>query len=200
MSAPLAPGGPASIGYAQQAVAAQPDSTFVFAPNALAESIPAQSATAALTLTTGTAVLVAVHLAANTVVSNLGFVSVAASVTPTHGWAALVDQSGTVLGASADLTTTVIAATAWNTLALTAPVTTKYTGIYYVAVMVAAATEPSLTAAAAPQAAMSTGTGTPLPKFCVTSTAFATVPPTAGASMGTLTGAGAAATPYAFVS
>lgn len=200
MSAPLAPGGPASIGYAQQAVAAQPDSTFVVAANALAESVPVAACTAALTLTSGTAVLTAIHLAAGTVVSNVGFVTVAASVTPTHGWAALVDSSGNVLGVTADLTSTVLAATTWNTLALTAPVTTKYTGLYYVAVMVAAATEPSLAGSAAVQAAMSSGTGAPSPKISVTSTTFATVPPTVGASMGSLTAAGAAVTPYAYVS
>ncbi|HEX3781708.1 MAG TPA: hypothetical protein VHX38_18755 [Pseudonocardiaceae bacterium] len=200
MSAPLAPGGPASIGYAQSAVAAQPDSTYVLAANALAESVPASACSAALTLTTGTAVLVAVHLAAGTLVSNVGFVSVAASVTPTHGWAALVDQSGTVLGVSADLTSTVIAATTWKTLPLVAPATTKYTGLHYVAVMVAAATEPSLAGSAAVEAAMSSGTGAPSPGIAVTSTAFATVPPTVGASMGSLTAAGAVVTPYVFVS
>lgn len=201
MSAPLAPGGPASIAYAQQQVAAQPDSTFVYAANALAETIPAALATTTLTLASGTASLAAVHLASGTLVSNVGFVSVVAASGSTHGWAVLTDSNGVVLAVTADSLTTNLAATTWNQLAFAAAVTTKYTGLYYLGVMVAqGTTAPTLAAAAAPVASMTSGTGAPTPKLAVTSTAFATTPPTVGASMATLTAAGAAATPYLYCS
>jgi hypothetical protein len=201
MSAPLAPGGPASIQYAQNAVAGQPDSTFVYAANGLAETIPAAMATTTLTLATGTASLAAVHLGIGTVVSNVGFVSVAAAVGQSHAWAVITDQNGIVLGASADLTTTNLAATTWNTLALGTAVTTKYSGLYYLGVMAAfATTAPTVAGSTAPVASMTSGTGAPTPKLAVTSTAFATTPPAVGASMATLTAAGAAVTPYLFCS
>lgn len=194
-------GSPASVGYAQGVVASQPDSTYVYAPNALAETVPCTTCTSTLTLTSGTASLAAIHLAAGTVVSNVGFVSVVAASGSTHGWAVLTDSTGVVLAVTADSTTTNLAATTWNTLAFTAAATAKYTGLYYLGVMVAqGTTAPTLAAAGAVTAAMTSGTGAPLPKMAVTSTAFATVPPTVGASMGTLTAAGNVATPYLFCS
>lgn len=201
MSAPITPGSPASIAYTQTAVASQPDSTYVFAANALAETVPAQIAATTLTLATGVASLAAVHLGVGTPVSNVGFVSVVAASGSTHGWAVLTDASGVVLAVTADSLTGNLAATTWNQLAFTVPTTTKYSGLYYLGVMVAqGTTAPTLAAAAAPTVAMSTGTGAPTPKFAVTSSAFATVPPTVGASMATLTAAGAVATPYLYCS
>lgn len=202
MSSPLvAPSGPASIAYAQGAVAAQPDSTYVYAANALAETVPAPLATTTLTTVSGTASLAAIHLAAGTVVSNVGFVSVVAASGSTHGWAVLTDQTGIVLAVTADSLTANLAATTWNYLAFTKAATVSYTGLYYLGVMVAqGTTAPTLAGAAAPVASMTSGTGAPLPKLAVTSTQFGTTPPAVGASMGTLTAAGAAVTPYLFCS
>lgn len=202
MSSPLAsPASPASIGGVATAVASQPDSTYVYAPGALAETIPAQLATTTLTLASGTASLAAIHLAAGTKVSSVGFVSVVAASGSTHGWAVLTDSTGAVLAVTADSTSTNLAATTWNTLSFAVPALTTYTGLYYLGVMVAqGTTAPTLAGSTAPVASMTSGTGAPLPKMAVTSTAFATVPPTVGASMTTLTAAGAAVTPYLFCS
>lgn len=202
MSQPLPSlGSPASIGYAQSVAAAAPDSTYAYAAGALAETIPAQIATTTLALATGVASLAAVHLAAGALVSNVGFVSVVAASGSTHGWGVLTDSSGNVLAVTADSLTANLAATTWNQLAFTKPAMAGYTGLFYLGVMVAqGTTAPTLAAAAAPTVSMSTGTGAPSVKMAATSSAFATVPPAVGASMATLTAAGAVATPYLYCS
>lgn len=202
MSSPLAsPASPASIGGVATAVASQPDSTYVYAPGALAETIPAQLATTTLTLATGVAFLSALHLAAGTLVSNVGFVSVVAASGSTHGWAVLTDSTGLVLAVTADSTSTNLAATTWNTLSFAKSATAPYTGLYYVGVMVAqGTTAPTVAAAAAPVASMTTGTSAPSVKLTVTCNGFATVPPAVGVSLGTLTATSAVANPYIYVS
>lgn len=201
MSAPITPGSPASIGFAQGAVAAQPDSTYVYAPGALTETVPAALASTAFTPTTGTLYLWAVHLGAGTKVSNVGLVtSTTAGATITHWWTCLVDQNYTVQATSADQTSGAIAASTWITLPMAAAYTTTYSGLYYLGVMVAATTMPTLCGtAAAPLVALITGTGSPVTKVGGASNTGATTALTPGASVAT-TPTATAAIPYLYCS
>ncbi|GAA1977386.1 hypothetical protein [Kitasatospora viridis] len=98
-------------------------------------------------LTSGVMTSVPIYLRKGDVVSNLTFRSGAtAAVTPTNQWAALYSSAATpvLLGQSADATTTAWGATTNRTFALGAPVTITADGVYWVALMVKAATVPSL--------------------------------------------------------
>lgn len=89
----------------------------------------------------------ALYLQAGDVIASLTFKSGGtAAVTPTNWWFALYDTATTpaLLAQTADQTTAAWAANTAKTLALAAPVTVSKTGIYYAAVMVKAATVPTL--------------------------------------------------------
>lgn len=184
MTAPIAPGGPASIAYAQQVVAQRPDSTMAL-PNFLAENVPAASASTTFTPATGTLYLWAVHLGAGTLVSDVGFVTATtAAVTPAHWWTCLVDQKYKLLAASADQATGAIAASTWFSPALAAAYTTTYSGLHYLGVMIAAATMPTLCSnPSAPLQAMLTGAGAPASVIGGASNTGATTPPAVGTTL-----------------
>lgn len=201
MSAPITPGSPASVAFAQGAVASQPDSTFVYATNgaALGETVPAQLAASATALTSGTLNLAAIHFGAGTTISNVGFVTGAtAGVTMTHWWACLVDQNLVVQAVTADQTSGAIGASTWFQLAFTTAYKTLYSGLYYVGLMIAATTEPTLVGAAAPQAALVTGTGAPALKLGGASSTGLTTPPALGSAVTAPTAV--AAVPYMYCS
>lgn len=129
---------------------------------ALGGSIPptgavAQSTSRALAhassaqLLSGRAHYVAVPLAAGQVISSITFVSgTQAAVTPTNQWFSLYSLSGTTLSKLAvtnDDTSTAWAANSAKTLSIASPYTITATGTYYLGIMVAAGTVPSLQAA-----------------------------------------------------
>lgn len=134
-------------------------------------------------LSTGVMTATPVFLRAGDTVTNIAFVSGAtAAGTPTHWWFALYDSAATpkLLAQTADQTTGAWAANTAKTLALTAPVTITEDGIYWVAVMVAATTVPTLAGAsvqAGAAGAVTTG-DTPLAETSgsgLTATAPATI-------------------------
>lgn len=92
---------------------------------------------------------VAIALPPNFTVTNIIFVSATQqAVTPANWWFALLDSTGLVLGVTADQLTAAWAANTAKSLALTAAYTTVSTGVYYLGIMVNAATPPSLFCAA----------------------------------------------------
>lgn len=203
MSTPLPSlGSPASIGYAQNAVAAQPDSTFVYSSGALGETIPAQVASTAFTPTSGTLYVWAVHLGIGAKVSNVGYVTTTtAGATLNHWWTCLLDQSYTVLASSTDQTSGAIAASTWITLPMAVPAVAAYSGIYYLGVMISnnAGTQPTLCGtAAAPLVAMITGAGAPVAKLGGASNTSATTALAVGTVATTPTAT--AAVPYLYCS
>ncbi|MEV6046040.1 hypothetical protein [Streptomyces xanthochromogenes] len=98
-------------------------------------------------LTTQTMQSTGLYLQAGDLVTNLTFKSGAtAAATPTNWWFALYSDDATpvLLAQTADQTTGAWAANTAKTLALSSPVSIPRSGIYYAAVMVKAATTPSL--------------------------------------------------------
>jgi hypothetical protein len=96
---------------------------------------------------TGVMTSVPLWLRAGDVVTNLSFLSGAtALVTATHWWFALYSNAAvpTLLAQTTDQVATGWAADTWKTLPLATAQTIKATGVYWAAVMVAAATVPSL--------------------------------------------------------
>jgi hypothetical protein len=98
-------------------------------------------------LATGVMTSVPVYLHAGDVISKIAVRSGAtAAATPTNYWAALYSTapSPALLAQTADQTSTAWAANTVKDLALASPVTITDTGIYWVGLMVAAGTVPSL--------------------------------------------------------
>jgi hypothetical protein len=104
-------------------------------------------------LATGVLFLQAVYLRAGQKISNISFFSgTQATVTGTHGLFGLYSAALALLATTADFTSEAWAASTVKTKALTAAYTVPTTGLYYVGIMIAATTVPSLvgvTAAAA---------------------------------------------------
>lgn len=86
----------------------------------------------------GTTIAQAVYIPVGLTVTSITFYFNGASLTQTHGWYALLDNSGNQLMATADRTTTVFPAATATTIALTTPFVTTYSGVYYIAYMVTA--------------------------------------------------------------
>ena len=145
-------------------------------------------------LATGTLVLQAVYLPANTVVSSITCVSGATALgTGVNQWFALYDLNLNKLVVTADDTSTAWAANSAKTLAFATPFVTTYSGIHYIGVMVKATTVPSLSG----QATRAAITGL-TPKLTGTSTGSLTNPASAPAVAAALTAV--AATLYAYTS
>lgn len=119
-----------------------------FAPAAaIAESFPrVAGANNTVALTSGRMHLVAVPLMAGQVVTSLTFVSSGAAVTPTHWWFALYTPALALCAQTADQLTAAWTSATAKTVALAAPFTVPTSGLYYAAVMSAAATPPTLLA------------------------------------------------------
>ena len=110
------------------------------------------SDTGNVALQSGKMTAVPVFLAAGEVVTSVSFVTGAtAGATMTHWWVALYDNAATpnLLAQSADQTSGAIAASTVITKALATAQTIGKTGVYWVAIMVAASTVPSLLGAVA---------------------------------------------------
>lgn len=96
-------------------------------------------------LTSGTLVLYPVLLFAGQTVSNISFFSATtAAGTPTNQFFALYSRRGALLARSNDDTTTAWPANTIKTLAMATAYTVQATDIYYVGIMVAATTVPTL--------------------------------------------------------
>ncbi|AZM46571.1 hypothetical protein DMB38_12780 [Streptomyces sp. WAC 06738] len=96
-------------------------------------------------LTSGVMTLAALWLNDGDTVTNLSVISGAtAAATPTNYWAALYSPTGALMAQSADQTSTAWSADTVKTLALATPQKVTRSGVYYVGVMVAAGTVPTL--------------------------------------------------------
>jgi hypothetical protein len=96
-------------------------------------------------LTSGTLRLDAIYLQAGQLVSNISYFSATtAAATPTNGFFALYDGSRNKLAETANFTTEAWAANTIKTKALTAQYRVPTTGVYYVGIMIAATTVPTL--------------------------------------------------------
>lgn len=96
-------------------------------------------------LTSGTLHLTAVYLRAGQRVANISYHSATtAAATPTNGFFALYDNNRALLAQTANFTTEAWAANSIKTKALSAAYTATYSGLYYVGIMVAATTVPTL--------------------------------------------------------
>ncbi len=96
-------------------------------------------------LTSGTLWLQLIYLPAGTLVSNISFFSATtAAGTPTNQFFALYSRRFGLLARSADDTTTAWAANTIKTLAMTTPYRVPVSDFYYVGIMVAATTVPTL--------------------------------------------------------
>ncbi len=96
-------------------------------------------------LTSGTLRMDAVWLRRGQTVSNISYFSATtASGTPTNGFFALYDGSRNLLAQSANFTSEAWAANTIKTKAVTTPYVVPTTGLYYVGIMIAATTVPTL--------------------------------------------------------
>lgn len=95
-------------------------------------------------LTSGTLRLVAIPLLAGMPITSIGVTSVAAAVSPTNQWFGLLDASRVAIRLTADDLTAAWAGNTTKTLALTTPYTVASSGLHYIAIMVTAATPPTL--------------------------------------------------------
>lgn len=155
------------------------------------------SNSAASSVVSGQATLNNIGLPAGVTVSSI---SMSTDVTPatglTHGWYALADQNLKVLGVTADQTSvTWTAASTEYKLPLTAPVTTAYTGLYFVAVCVTATGAPTLCSVGAVRAPLANIA----PAFMGQSGTGLTTPPAVGSTLAALTPGGTRGF-YAYVS
>jgi len=96
-------------------------------------------------LTSGTLRFQAIYLQAGNTVSNISIYSATtAAATPTNGFFALYDGSRNLLAQSANFTTEAWAANTVKTKAMTTPYKVPTSGLYYVGIMIAATTVPTL--------------------------------------------------------
>ena len=124
---------------------ATPPSNYLMPTGATAETFPFRicSGTPA-SANNSVPVLTAIGLPAGLLVSNISLIVNTAAVTVTNGWYALLNSSLSVLAVSAAQSSGQWASTAQAsclvTLAMVTPVTTAYSGLYYIAVSTTAAT------------------------------------------------------------
>lgn len=134
-------------------------------------------------LTSGQLYMCAVWLQAGVSISSITWLSsTQAAVTPTNQWVAIFDSARTYLRLSADDTTGAWAATTAKTFNLTSAYVIPTAGVYYLGVMVAAATVPNLVA-------MANTVGTHInqaPILSGQSTSGLTAPPSEGGTAGAL--------------
>jgi hypothetical protein len=137
-----------------------------------------------------------VVLPANTAVNTISFISVAAAVTPTNQWFCLVKASDlSVLGKTADDTTTAWGAQAVKTLTLSATYTPTSDTAVYLGVVQVAATPATLMGMITTYGVY----GSTAPKMSADSTASLTNPASLGGTAGAL-GASVDQVPVCWVS
>lgn len=152
---------------------------------AVAETMHTYTASGSSSPASGTLYIQKVFIPAGKTVANIGFVtSTTAATGPTHWWAALLDNNYKQIAHSADQLTAAIPASTWQNLPMTAPVNITRTGTYYLAVMIAATTPPTLACATtAPLTVFVTGANAPTPFPNGASTSGLTAPGTDGSTV-----------------
>lgn len=166
-------------------------SPFYLRPSgALAETFPRGAGAnfqALSALTSGTLRMVAIPLLERMPIASIAVTSVGAATTPTNQWFGLFDGNRVALRLTADDTTTAWAGNTTKTLALTSTYTVPTSGLYYIGILVVAATPPTL-------AGSSSGNGSvpnraPILGGNTTDTAL-TGPPALPFTAGVITGSG----------
>lgn len=135
-------------------------------PNVVGQTVTDELITTTLTLTSGTVQATLMNLRAGTVVNNVNVNSNVVSGTLSHAWVAITDMNGKVLAVSANKTSGTSTSLGVWTFAITGGWTVPTSGQYYVHIVaVAATTQPTLDAQAAPgglratQVPITSGTG-----------------------------------------
>lgn len=147
-------------------------------------------------LSTGVMTSCAVVLYAGDVITNISVRSGSTgATTPTNYWFALYDTQATpaLLSQTADQTSTAWASSTSKTIALQTPQTITTTGVYYVGVMMAAATPVNLLGVAIGSSIISSGIVASQKNLCVTSGSSLT-----STAPATITGAAVASVPFYF--
>lgn len=117
---------------------------------AIAQTMPrwGVSTTAVAIAASGVMYCVAIHLPSDVTVTNISFLSGTAEATGTHAWMALYTGDLRLLAQTADDTAAAaIGANAVYTRALSTPVKTTYSGLYYLGISVTATTMPTASGA-----------------------------------------------------
>ena len=163
---------------------------------ALAETFPRWVVCANTAVLTSARLSVAgISLRQGMTISSISFISATtALVAGDNQWFALYNSAGALLAQTADVTSEAWAANSVKTLALTAPVTTTYSGLHYLAIMVKASGGNVPTLAAQSPIALTYGQ---LPKLSAL-TADNALAAAAPAPLGAFSNA--AGYPYAYVS
>lgn len=134
----------------------------------------------------------AIHLSAGTVISSASFMAgTTAAGTPTHQWFALYDSALGLIGQTGNDTSEAWTANTVKTLAFATPLTTTYSGLHYLGILVTASTPPSLIGQA--NLAVATGVAPTIGGHSTTGL-VGTAPPTAATITAT------APQPWAYVS
>lgn len=98
-----------------------------------------------ISVTSGTLKLVAIELPAGVPISSITFLSGTTALSGTsHAWAALFDASRVPLRQSTDDPAATWGTNAEKTFTLSSAFTTTYSGLYYLGVLIAATTPPTL--------------------------------------------------------
>lgn len=135
-------------------------------------------------LTSATVYAFALPIETGLLISNMTLVAIGAESGGSHAWVGVADNTGKVLGVSADNTgAAYYPANTAVTTAIAAPFTTTYTGLYYGFVCVVGTTPTFASAPAFTHAAISTLP----PIICGTTLTAQTTPVAVGSSLGTIT-------------
>lgn len=146
-----------------------------------------EATVASAALVSGTVYAVLTPIETGLLISNVSLYAVGAESGGTHAWVGVADNTGKVLGISADNTgAAYFPATTLVTTALAAPFTTTYTGLYYTFVCVVAGT--TVPTFAARTALANAAIANIAPVYCGTALTGQTTPVAVGSSLGTITG------------
>ena len=162
---------------------------------AIAETVPRVHVGSNLAAqTSGTLKVTAIPIEAGRLITSISFLSGTTALgTATNQWFVLANSSRVRLGITSDDTDTAWGANTVKTLNLATPYQATYSGLYYVGILVAAGTMPSLRGFTS--GATSTGI---VPILTGTSTTGLTDPASCPSTLGAISAT--ADTPYAYVS
>lgn len=156
-------------------------------PGALAETADRYLCSSSASPSSGVLTIMQIALEAGESIGHIGFgTGTTPTTSATHWWAALLDVAYTQQAHSADQGAVNLAASTWYSLAMVTPYTASYTGIFYLALLIAvsAGSVASILApAVTPDAQFITGSSVPTPLLGGPSTTALTTPGTDGSTV-----------------
>lgn len=156
-------------------------------PGALSETSDRYLCSSSASPSSGVLTIMQIALQAGETVGHIGFgTGTTPTTNATHWWAALLDVAYTQQAHSADQGAVNLTASNWYSLAMVTPYTAAYTGVFYLALMIAvsAGSVASILApAVTPDAQFITGSGIPTPLLGGASTTALTTPGTDGSTV-----------------